>query len=141
MNIFDVIFILITALYGFAKACTDIYRDHKLNNKIYLYGKNRCESTWFYKWYMGGNKNYNPSLIGDFWHFFDSKVKPFCYLFSCYLMYYIEVQVCVLILTGFGTMMITFILFYHYLFPIKPDGDYIHFMKRTFLFWINYHKA
>ena len=130
-----IIAFLISALYGFFKACTDIKRDKPISNFLWHYFN---EHQKYLKWYVGGAESgYNQRFpwTSDFWHFCDD-----CkfYLLMIAFLYSLAIDLPLAFIFVIPMLYVagrTFALFYHYLLPDEPNGGVYKFVVNSILFW------
>jgi hypothetical protein len=123
---------LFIALAGVARAVHTARKDYGRGTRIYRYFE---KSERFRNWYDGGNEFYPPGSIftGDFWHVFVF-VQVYCWVFAVVTAVFSEPSwwlIAALALCGSPVEGWFFTYFYHYVFPIKRDGNFWHFLKRV----------
>lgn len=128
---------VIPFVYGFAKFCTDIWRDVYYANWISFYARwlELHGHSGLLKWYEGGQEYSQrvPWSI-DFWHTFDN-LKFWLLLFVPIVTVHTTWLIWVFPLPMLFVFGRTFTLFYHVIGRTVPTESFWTWFVNCFLFW------
>ena len=131
-------------LAGFFNACMDCKRDNVTNHiGKYCNKGNKKLLDWYNG--VGGNAKFNPAYpslppiwySSDAWHTF-KYYWILCWTFAVVFAVNSGLEWWWYLLSHF-VHGLSFIYFYHYGLPTKPDGNLKHYLLRMIVFWKNAH--